>query len=756
MTNKASYYFSKLKKKYLFLRISEVLLWSLAVATITYAALIFVPLKSSLHAALSAGSGCLALTILTVKLQFLKITEEQLISFINIQFPVLQQSADLLVRENESLTSLQLLQQNKIRKTFEDVYPNIKIPNHIGRSFLVFTVCLGLTMLVMAFDFKLGNSSDTAEFKESDATQNTLKKNLPVAIERLSITVTPPRYTNQRPQTVDNPNLEILEGSMVSWNIAFSDSVKEAWIVFNDDSLALKNKMQFNANRTFTSSSFYQIVWRNDNTLKASDYYKIEVTADKQPEITVRNLTQFTELSINDKLNIAVNAAISDDYGLSNAYIIATVSKGSGESVKFREEKLNFTAPSKIAGKKVQASTQVDLLKLGMEPGDELYFYVEALDNKVPVANRARTETFFILLQDTTTEETSIEGGLGVDLMPEYFRSQRQIIIDSEKLLKEQKKITKQTFSSRSNELGYDQKVLRLKYGEFLGEEFESGIGPASSLPSEEDHEEEEEDVTKKYGHTHDTENEHNIVPDKKSEEHDHDHKAEGDSQKDENPMDAYMHVHDDPEEATFFTQSIRAKLKAALTVMWDAELHLRLHDPKTSLPYQYKALKLLKEISNDSRIYVHKTGFDPPPIKEEKRLSGDLSEIKNTRNLKSTIDTEAYPAIRKALVLTETLIAENANRVSVPQKEILLKAGTELSALALQRPAQFLTSLSLIKSINADEVSKDKVTASLIIIRESLWKALPNETSKPTSSNVTTTALNQSFINNLETLKNE
>jgi hypothetical protein len=99
-------------------------------------------------------------------------------------------------------------------------------------------------------------------------------------------------------------------------------------------------------------------------------------------------------------------------------------------------------------------------VKLGLEPGDELYFYVEALDNKTPLANRARTETFFIALQDTASQQLSVEGGLGVDLMPEYFRSQRQIIIDSEKLLGDRKNISKHEFNSRSNELGYDQKCF--------------------------------------------------------------------------------------------------------------------------------------------------------------------------------------------------------------------------------------------------------------------------------------------------------
>jgi hypothetical protein len=35
-------------------------------------------------------------------------------------------------------------------------------------------------------------------------------------------------------------------------------------------------------------------------------------------------------------------AVVSDDFGIADAYIIATVSKGTGESVKFREERLQF------------------------------------------------------------------------------------------------------------------------------------------------------------------------------------------------------------------------------------------------------------------------------------------------------------------------------------------------------------------------------------------------------------------------------
>ncbi len=130
--------------------------------------------------------------------------------------------------------------------------------------------------------------------------------------------------------------------------------------------------------------------------------------------------------------------------------------------------------------------------------------------------------------------------------MPEYFRSQRQIIIDSEKLLKERSTITVQEFNSRSNEIATDQKLLRLRYGKFLGEEDESEIGG---------HQEEEEG-----------------------------HNEPGDFGNAEKLLDAVAHKHDQAEDATYFEPELKAQLKATLAEMWKSELHNRPPSPTRSL----------------------------------------------------------------------------------------------------------------------------------------------------------------------------
>lgn len=65
--------------------------------------------------------------------------------------------------------------------------------------------------------------------------------------------------------------------------------------------------------------------------------------------------------------------------------------------------------------------------------------------------------------------------------------------------------------------------------------------------------------------------------------------------------------------------------LRRALAAMWDAEKALRAITPKVALPPEHKALEAIKELQQAERVYLHKTAFVPPPIKEEKRMSGDM-----------------------------------------------------------------------------------------------------------------------------------
>ncbi|HQQ83172.1 MAG TPA: hypothetical protein PK059_08255 [Cyclobacteriaceae bacterium] len=726
-----------LRRRYLLLRWTETILMAGAITLLTSSLA-----KGEITTVWLAGlCAVFAVSVLIIArhLKLFTISNRDLTAYLNQQYPDFKDSADLLTQPAKNLTTLQQIQQLQSVATLDLIYPQVKLPHRIPVAALLLSLA-GILFFAVTL-IPDSQQMPSASTDSTDDSPSTTRDTIPAKVLATNLSVAPPTYTQLASFNAQALHVEFPEGSTMHWKVVFSKPIQQAAIIWDGrDTTSLKETAQgFETRRERTGSGFYQLQWKDDLGAHTSDFYELKALADQAPKITIDNLSQFTQLSVDDAKIIQLKATLADDYGLAQSDVIATVSKGSGESVKFREERLMFSSPAAIRGKLVHATLTFDLTKMGLEPGDELYFYVQSLDNK-PRPNYSRTETFFIALKDTAQQAVTADAGLGVDLMPEYFRSQRQIIIDTEKLLRDRKTISRQTFNSTSNELGYDQKVLRLRYGQFLGEEAEAGIG----VETGEHADEEEEDPVKKFGHTHDTNNEHNLVAKQQEREHEH---ANTDPNAKEDPMKAFMHTHDNEEEATFFIQSVKAKLKAALTLMWDAELQLRLYEPAKSLPYQYKILNLLKEISNDSRIYVHRTGFDPPPLKEDRRLTGDLAEIRNSVNPYLLQDQKSLPAIAEALHTTERLMELERVTLTITDQQVFRKAGIEVATIALQQPGKHLTLMSMLKNLSdADAATQQE----LLSVRKGLWLILPPPTDTPGARTTQSHELNQKLLNAL------
>ena len=554
-----------------------------------------------------------------------------------------------------------------------------------------------------------------------------------------------PSYTGLSNQSTADPNIRALAGTVISWELQFDGPVSEVWMETEGSSIPLLVRGEvFRLRRTLEESAFYGFRFRDSlGRSQVSDLYALQVIRDKAPEIVLAGVPQYSTFEPGQKATLDLNARISDDFGLGEAYIVATVSKGSGEAVKFREERLSFETPA-IAGKKeALLKGRLDLQDLGMATGDELYFYVEATDLKAPAPNRGRSETFFAVVRDTVSSGFAVEANLGVDLMPDYFRSQRQLIIDTEKLIAESTDRSSRDFKSRSNELGFDQKALRIKYGQFMGEEQELELAPLESGAEASDHthgEEEkgeasEAELLEDYTHDHDGDNEHYLV-------------AEAEAGDQEDPLHAYLHDHGDPEAATLFEESLRTKLRKALAVMWDAELHLRLFNPEESLPYQYKALKLIQDIKNSARIYVHRIGFDPPPIKEDKRLTGDVSGLENAVRETTLEYRGTYPAMRSAVARLDELIS-GRRTYSGEDASGFQQAGEELAAMALESPGRYLSAL---RALRATETETGRRKASLRALRKALLQALPEAERVPFRQESRSSALDSLFLQEIRT----
>ncbi|MGI4804821.1 MAG: DUF4175 family protein, partial [Janthinobacterium lividum] len=527
-------------------------------------------------------------TILLLADSSWKINVPDVARYLNAYFPELEESTELTLKPADSLNLLERLQKQKV----ESILPQLPQPKAFHKRLKIAAIVLAAAFLLSFVLWKmpvhLKNNHFTSIKEASNGTEKQARPEVILPeIDHFSLKISPPAYTGKSSREQEKFSISAEDGAMVNWEINTTKAVKQVSFIFNDhEKLALKaanaDHTLWKISRMIHAPGFYQVNLDG----KISELYQVEVIKDQPPIIRIQSPKPTTVIDFGEPQKTLLKTALSDDYGIREAYINATIASGTGEAVKFKEQKINFDAVFNGHQTQYQLQKQLDLKQLGMQPGDELYFYVKATDNH---NQETRSEVYIVSIADTA-KLMQMEGMVNsLDVKPELFRSERQIIIETEQLLKEKDTIKVEEFKKRSNNLGFDQKLLRLRYGKFLGEESESG-GDSESAKS--------------LSNPADFSNASKI-------------------------LDAYTDKHDNAEDASFLEPETKNQLKATLNEMWSAELRLRTYKPQEALPFAYKALRLLKDLQQKSRAYVAKTSAKIAPLKPvEKRLTGDLTKI--------------------------------------------------------------------------------------------------------------------------------
>jgi hypothetical protein len=582
---------------------------------------------------------------------------QKVCSSLNLHYPQLEESSELMLKPVPNLNLLEQLQLHKVEQALYTVPTqppgfNARLQKTSLFLLLALAVSFAIAKTHQHWNFsKLSLHNSTTAVGSKDTPP---EKVLP-QIDGVALSIRPPAYTGKRQHSQDKFTIVAEEGALVTWKISTNVAVKKAWLIFNGServALTGNRSTKWQTNRLIFKPGFYQVSIDG----KLSDLYQIQVIKDAPPVIRIKAPKQYTHIDAGEAPRVTINTTATDDYGVSNAHIFATVAKGSGESVKFKDTSFAFNTPVN-GGKAYNLQRTIDLPKLGMEPGDELYFYIQAQDNH---QQKTRTDVLIVSIQDTA-QLLSMDGIVSAaNIKPEFFRSERQIILDTEKLLKDKDSISAAAFKNRCNDLGADQKMLRLRYGKFLGEEDESGQEAQGN---------EEVGKAENFGNA-------KVV------------------------MDAFTDKHDNSEDATFLEPAAKAQLKATLNEMWKAELRLRLYKPQEALPFEYKALRLLKDLQQKSRSFVAKTSYNPPPIKPEKRLSGDLSKIiepVNQQTAKAAADN--FTTLKKAVTILEQ---SKHQALTSTDKQTLQVAAQQLAARATAQPGTYLKAVSAMRRILA------------------------------------------------------
>ncbi len=480
-----------------------------------------------------------------------------------------------------------------------------------------------------------------------------------------TLTVDPPAYTRLPRREVAGLDARVPEGARVRWRLRLAPDPPSAALVFHDGrtvALERDGAHWMGASRV-DRAGLYRIVPGGPLPLVPDRLSRLDVARDLPPKITVTAPEATLTLRGSGQQRWPLVFEASDDHGLQPAATLRiTTARGSGENITFEEQARTLRGSGDR--RRLRFATSIDLAPVALQPGEDLVVQFEVRDNRAGAPQSTRSASYILRAPPPEAMLESALEGLVKTTLPAYFRSQRQIIIDAEALIQERPRLSDATFLERSDAIGVDQRLLRLRYGQFLGEETEGA--PRRRLMPTNDAEDEAEEARRAAdgvaagadpgaGHAEDAQGgdgRPDVGPtadEPAGDAHaddahatasgpgDHDHDGEPPSPPATfgsalDVLEEFGHTHDHAEAATLLDPETRATLKQALDQMWQSELELRQARPDAALPFANKALDLIKQVQQADRIYLARVGYEQAPVDHARRLTGKRDGIASRR----------------------------------------------------------------------------------------------------------------------------
>lgn len=693
----------------------------------------------------------------------------QYLFHLNNQFKTLEHSAQLIEKLPESLPLLQQLQRSKAIEKLSKIITikngqqntqhksSLLLPIKLQTPLILSTLILLASYYFSPQIISLAGDNNLMPIRTNQVPLENINHN---EIDGIQITIKPPIYTAQDDVMTNDLDLSFVAGSRVTWQLT---------LTHNTDKLIL----QFSNGEQLNFNQVSEVTWQIQTVINQTGIYKIvnsnktieqvhTLTAikDQKPQVRIiKPKARISELKANtDSAKvIELKAYVSDDFKLSKVDILASVAKGSGEAVKFRDQVFEFDSRSVL---ETNTNTQTNdktgqaytyhkswsLTELAMEPGDELYFTVRAYDNRDPETQLTRSITKIIRWLDDD-EKLVMSDGVLIDFMPEYFKSQRQIIIETKQLIEDKDYLAADKFVESSELLGVAQSQLKEKYGQYLGDETDDGghvsVNLSQSHAHENEHDSEHQDEHKSEQEKHIAEKLQQMA---KAETHggdDHGNagqvnitKSDSDKSGYQQTLATYAHNHEDVDIGVMGRRDPKALMKRSLSNMWQAELHLMLSQPELALPFEEQALKYLKLAKKADRIYVKRLGFEPPPVTDQRRYQGEMDEILTDNQVSQMIlpasDNEKLAQLYQWL--NEEQVIGHKPVLSKRDQQFLNDTLLILNKLVEKRPS-LVSLIAIVEKIKLENsTSLPQCDNCLIKLKNKIWQVLPFPVVKPAS----------------------
>ncbi len=579
--------------------------------------------------------------------------------------PALEDSAALFAERKTVESTLDRLQRARMQPRLERL-ERIN-PGPVWQPLPMLSSAI--TALVLAASaLRLADASIDAALSSAKPVAEKSEVLMPPRIVKASVLVTPPTYTGLTPRTIDALDVRAPVGSRLNFSLRIAPRPESVELRWRDGPvLALREENS---------------EWKAPTVLRRSNLLQLVTGLDPEPDTRLHRLIAIPDTAPRVRLlepsrtliEIGADTApqrleyvATDDYGILDAVLEVKLVQGSGETIRVQARSVTLAGSGPRTARRF--AHLLDPRGFAMQPDADLIAQLVVRDVRQPSAQVSRSPSVILRWPAPVAEFGTELEGVVQKVLPAYFRSQRQIIVDTEALIAERNKLQAAVLLERSDRIGVDQRLLRLRYGQFLGEESEGAptrpgaighdheeapdVSPAATSAAGPRHaataaESANPLFADSYVHGADAPApEPDAQPGQHADEHSDERtgvrpdievledaltdagsvagfgKAEG-------VVAEFGHAHDLAEAATLLDPATQKLLRAALAEMWQSELKLRQGIPVEALPFEYRALRFIKEVQQADRIYLPKMGMQSQPIDASRRLTGKRDGIRD------------------------------------------------------------------------------------------------------------------------------
>jgi len=308
----------------------------------------------------------------------------------------------------------------------------------------------------------------------------------PEGIRLLELRVTPPAYTGQRAEVLQQPaQVSAIEGSLLELRVETSADT----VVVHTDSGTLALPRQADGgfawrgrvlrdgflalSTTRATESESEPGKATQLTARGRDQLLVAIVArpDARPVVRIREPGRDVLVdSSRRELRIGVEA--SDDLALRSVTLPYTKVAGAGERFTFTEGELPLNV-SKTSATSWQASATLALSSLLKDPGDLVVYRARVTDTR-PGAEAVESDAFIV--------ERQPDGGIaaaGFALDPDedrYAVSQQMVILKTERLIAARASMPAERLAAEARALAGEQRRVRAEFVFMTGGEFEQAL----------------------------------------------------------------------------------------------------------------------------------------------------------------------------------------------------------------------------------------------------------------------------------------